>query len=283
MQERDRPLSCTPPDDGGCELIRQGTGISDDPLPAPAIYLPRCHPLAFLDRRDTYGCLSRPIDTMGYANPTAIVVVSVLFPLIGAVAVALRFYTRHYMRAKPTLDDWLIVPAWLILCALGGLMIWGAATNSLGLPIPKPNVPGPEGFVFSYSPEQGRFLMIQYLMDLLSVWGLGLIKLSILLFYRKIFCGAGVGRTMFDYTTRFMIGLIIIWTVAFGFGFIFICKTNFSAAWGTLAGLKKNCSGLLPFLQGFGISDFITDVMILALPIPKVRISIGGVYGELKR
>lgn len=47
-----------------------------------------------------------------YATPTAVMVISILFPILGICAVALRFYTR--IKANTVviwLDDWLSIPA----------------------------------------------------------------------------------------------------------------------------------------------------------------------------
>jgi len=48
---------------------------------------------------------------MTYATPAAVIVVSVLFPVLGMIAVFLRFYTRSMQKAGFGIDDWLIIPA----------------------------------------------------------------------------------------------------------------------------------------------------------------------------
>jgi len=108
---------------------------------------------------------------------------------------------------------------------------------------------------------------------LFGVFAFGLIKLSILFFYRKIFCSTGINKSVFDKITKAAIAFIIAWTVAFGFGAIFLCKTEPSAAWGPLATIEVECVAQLPFLEGFAISDFITDSIILILPLPMVWVS----------
>ena len=46
-----------------------------------------------------------------YATPAAVIVVSILFPILGIIAVSLRFYTRSHSEANLGIDDWLTVPA----------------------------------------------------------------------------------------------------------------------------------------------------------------------------
>ena len=48
---------------------------------------------------------------MTYATPAAVIVVSVLFPVLGIATVFLRFYTRRTQKIGLGVDDWLILPA----------------------------------------------------------------------------------------------------------------------------------------------------------------------------
>jgi len=100
-----------------------------------------------------------------------------------------------------------------------------------------------------------------------------LLKLSILFFYRKVFCSTLVGRTPFGTVTWIVIALVIIWTSAFGIGAIFICGAHPAFAWAPVVVVAEKCSSQLVFLEGYAISDFIMDVLIWSLPIPKVSTS----------
>lgn len=46
-----------------------------------------------------------------YTTPTSIIVISVLFPILGVIAVSLRFYTRTKAKIGLWIDDWLTLPA----------------------------------------------------------------------------------------------------------------------------------------------------------------------------
>lgn len=49
--------------------------------------------------------------TRTYATPAAVIVISVLFPVLGIIAVSLRFYTRTKAKMELRMDDWLTLPA----------------------------------------------------------------------------------------------------------------------------------------------------------------------------
>ena len=48
---------------------------------------------------------------MTYVNPQSVTACGIIFPILGAVAVYLRFRTRHSRKAELRVDDWLCVPA----------------------------------------------------------------------------------------------------------------------------------------------------------------------------
>lgn len=57
---------------------------------------------------------------------TSLIVTAVILPLLGVVAVTLRFYVR--LRLKPTfigIDDWMITFSCLLVCAIGANQIVG--------------------------------------------------------------------------------------------------------------------------------------------------------------
>lgn len=46
-----------------------------------------------------------------YATPTAVIVISILFPILGIIAVSLRVYTRSKSKIRLWLDDWFTIAA----------------------------------------------------------------------------------------------------------------------------------------------------------------------------
>ncbi|KAL9630654.1 MAG: hypothetical protein Q9164_006311, partial [Protoblastenia rupestris] len=67
-----------------------------------------------------------------------------------------------------------------------------------------------------------------------------------------------------------MLFLIIGWTIAFFFSLVFICRDYFSAYWISLEVEKAHCVDTSMLHNAFAISDVVTDVLIIILPIPMI-------------
>lgn len=48
---------------------------------------------------------------MTYVNPKSVIACGILFPILGAITVALRFRIRHKRKLVLGGDDWLCLPA----------------------------------------------------------------------------------------------------------------------------------------------------------------------------
>lgn len=90
----------------------------------------------------------------------------------------------------------------------------------------------------------------------------GLVKLSVLYFYRRIF----FSRT-FKTLTTIMIVFVGAWAISFFVAYLFRCGTNFWALWAPLMYLVEHCYDSKPLFYSLAISDVITDVLILSLPL----------------
>ncbi|MCJ1377252.1 hypothetical protein MMC17_000344 [Xylographa soralifera] len=62
------------------------------------------------------------------------------------------------------------------------------------------------------------------------------------------------------------------WAITFFFAFLFACKGDFGAWWGSLEDLITKCVNTLTLLYAFTISDVVTDIIVLLLPLPMVRV-----------
>lgn len=51
-----------------------------------------------------------------YATPEAVIFISIFFPVLGIICVALRFYTRAKAKNAFWWDDWLCIPALVCTC-----------------------------------------------------------------------------------------------------------------------------------------------------------------------
>lgn len=123
-------------------------------------------------------------------------------------------------------------------------------------------------FIFSQAASLSADLVqLQIAWDILSTTSLACIKLSALCFYRRIFCVGGK-NDWFNIASIITIMIVVIWLVVFQFLTGFQCGTHFSALWnGTYT---EYCTISFPFLYGLAVSDFLLDIWILALPIPRI-------------
>ena len=124
-----------------------------------------------------------------------------------------------------------------------------------------------KSFIISITYITNTVLQVQFAFSLLMILAFGFIKLSTAYFYRRLFITGNA--LLFDRATRISISIVILWTITYFFGFTFGCGTHFSAMWGSIRD-RVYCPAQLHINDSFVVSDLITDVMILCLPLPVV-------------
>ncbi len=113
------------------------------------------------------------------------------------------------------------------------------------------------------------------------VLAFGFLKLSIAFFYRRLFVTAR--NTWFDWATKLAIAIVVLWTVSFFFGFVFSCGTHISASWGSVKDQEVYCGAAINLDNALVVSDLLTDVMILVLPLPVVSLISAGLCCRTQR
>lgn len=106
---------------------------------------------------------------------------------------------------------------------------------------------------------------MKYAFNSMQVLIFGLMKLSVLLFYRRVFRGK-----VFDLFSKLMIAIIGIWTISFVCAYLFACGSNFWALWSTLDVFVTRCANDNLIYKTMSISDVTTDIIILSIPLPIV-------------
>ena len=106
---------------------------------------------------------------------------------------------------------------------------------------------------------------LQTAFDLIHPVALGLLKLSVCLFYRRIFRGR-----KFNIISWITIGVIVLWMVAFFVTIAAACGKHFEANWGSLAALKQECVDTFRVLLTYTITDVAVDLVLIVMPIPLV-------------
>jgi hypothetical protein len=105
-----------------------------------------------------------------------------------------------------------------------------------------------------------------YAGQLSQIFAIGPTKISVLLFYRRVFRG-----TFFHIATCTLIALVSAWVIAFFFANLFEC-IPISEAFVNAPGMGGNpkCIDAIPMYLAQVYSDVIFDLLILIIPIPLV-------------
>jgi len=180
-----------------------------------------------------------------------------------------RFRVRILQKAKLLIDDWCVVPAAILLIGMTAVVIFGVARRVLGHTVPTTENGVPVG------PDEitsAQVLNNKIIFCILSVcWlQLGLTKLSLLFFYRRIFCTAKTTGIL-NFVIIGTIVITVMWSIAFFFANLFECGTVFSADWNDNdEDVIASCVNEEWLSEAQFISDFILDAILFFMPLPTV-------------
>ncbi|MCJ1275037.1 hypothetical protein MMC21_002837 [Puttea exsequens] len=194
---------------------------------------------------------------------------AIVLPIVGIATIGLRLWLRSSGKARIGIDDWLALAALFPVIGMGLCLIYGTAKGAIGhasTPYPVPTNPPMLAELYETTPEQTIVFTMDWIIWVLMIPGNGLIKLSALFLYRRIFV---VNKNSpFDIVTMVMIAICSLWTVGFFLAQIFGCGSNFGAPFGTLTDVASCNTNVR--LDALMISDLITDILVWILPIPVV-------------
>ncbi|KAI1427097.1 hypothetical protein F5Y12DRAFT_738617 [Xylaria sp. FL1777] len=210
---------------------------------------------------------------------TNIIIISVVFAVLPTVAVFFRFWARSIKPSGLSLDDYFIIPGLLFSVGICVNTIIAVTRGGLGSHI---RLDGEGNIVFDK--RLITFLQTEFATQLLSVLSLVFTKLSIVLFYRRIFRG-----NVFTIVSSVLLAIITGWGIAFFFATLLECIPT-SETWMSLYGTPQHdahCYQYLPMFIATAISNMIVDIAILSVPLPIVwklkittrqKIAISGIF-----
>ncbi|KAI1178142.1 hypothetical protein F4777DRAFT_595229 [Nemania sp. FL0916] len=194
-------------------------------------------------------------------TPADVIAIGAVFSVLAAIPVALRFYCHlRVTRSGLGVDDWLILAAFVLALGMGLALIIGAAIHALAQPSPQGQ--GPDDYYWVTNDAEIKTQQIFWAFLLVQTWAFGLAKLSVLFFYRRIFPSKAFGII-----TVILIVFITSCSIAFFFAFLFHCGTYFEANWAPLGYLVQHCWTTTPLTDTLTVTDVVTDVFILSLPV----------------
>ncbi|KAL8995726.1 MAG: hypothetical protein Q9169_004584 [Polycauliona sp. 2 TL-2023] len=189
-----------------------------------------------------------------------LLVSTIVLAVLATVAVILRFISRRVTKVAISWDDGLIVVGLVFLiamcfCQAYGIN-WGSGKHVLA------TVLAPDG-----EAKIIRYIKIMYAYQIFWALAMVFIKLSILLFYRRVFPSTATSRkwNLCNFALMFLSVACCLISI---FGSAFVC-TPVALVWDrTIQGGR--CIDLIALARFTCISGFVTDILILLLPMPIV-------------
>ncbi|CAI6331414.1 unnamed protein product [Periconia digitata] len=204
---------------------------------------------------------------LGVPSPATIIgTLSFLF-VLDVTAVALRFISRQRRKQGFQADDWLTIPALLVTMGMAINMFWAVHTKKLGYKI-------------NSLEDMSRGVPTRihdYVSVTLAPAALSLIKLSCLCLYRRIFVVDK--HNLLDRRNllfAFTITVISLWGLGLTLSYLFVCKLSWHLVWAPPWEALDQCMDFMKLGHFFMYSDFLTDLLVLMIPVPFIwRLRLG--------
>ncbi|KAL9108365.1 MAG: hypothetical protein Q9227_006825 [Pyrenula ochraceoflavens] len=180
-----------------------------------------------------------------------LIFVTLFLGLLATSALGLRLYCRYYQKARLTIDDYLIIIALLLSWSVSIASDYVAATTGVGNP--------------SYVPDEDTVIFaskVNYFTENTSITVMGLVKVALLLFYKRIF----VTKT-FNIAANFLIAITASFSLAVLLAIVF-SKWPIKDQWNPEVPFNINIPAILIFYVAFNAT---LDLFTLALPLTAVR------------
>ncbi|KAF1997068.1 hypothetical protein P154DRAFT_298233 [Amniculicola lignicola CBS 123094] len=203
-------------------------------------------------------------------SPATIIATITAILLLSIFAVFLRFYILRRRSQRWRTDDWLTLPCLVLLVGLVVLLFYGLATKALGYPASTlASLLGDQaGKVAEWKSVTAR--KIGFTALLISTGTAGLIRVSILLLYRRT---VGKDRPWSDTRNMFiflMMSLAILWAIIYTFTFMFMCKGKFHVLFYGASLPRNTCLDIFAVTRSASLQDLILNVLVIAIPVPFV-------------
>ncbi|KAK3374546.1 hypothetical protein B0H63DRAFT_418684 [Podospora didyma] len=180
---------------------------------------------------------------------SAHLIINCIITFLAVTAVGLRVLTRYQSGAKLWWDDYLILLA--VPQGIGMLVIQGMYTNmGVGFPL--------EETMENLVP----ILKMLVAYELIFCTAISTIKLSVMLFYLRVFVNQGLRLA-----TKLAMGFVVLWSTG-NFLQVFLLCRPFAASYNPA--IKGKCGNQVASFIAIGAFNIVTDILILALPIPTV-------------
>ncbi|EWY79988.1 hypothetical protein FOCG_17769 [Fusarium oxysporum f. sp. radicis-lycopersici 26381] len=179
-------------------------------------------------------------------------IISVL--ILALIAITLRFVARSIQRTKIHGDDWVIILSMALASGAAGLAIAGGSYGA-----------GKHIWAVDLDDLQQIYKILFGYTFLYSA-SCAVIKISILLFYNRIFATT---ELLFSLSMKFGYFLSISYPIVVWVTMGNACKP-FENFWTQFTGTKGTCIDINTFFLALGIVNMINDFYILLIPVPHI-------------
>ncbi|KAI1125167.1 hypothetical protein F5Y10DRAFT_247808 [Nemania abortiva] len=191
---------------------------------------------------------------LGAKQETAIIVVALVSTAFATIALVLRIWARNFQRFGMMADDWLMIVALIFTYGTLVITILGAKA-------------GAGTHVWALHPQDvANVFRLLYSYTFIYAGSVAFTKLSILLFYRRLFeRGSKWFHVRLAFAAFFSIGyLLSIWSVAAA-----LCQpTEFF--WTMFLGAKGKCLDINASFLTLTVLNLVADLLVLVVPIPEI-------------
>lgn len=176
------------------------------------------------------------------------------------IAVSLRFFSRRKQKVPLLTDDWTVLVAYLSFIGTVSLCFWAIEHRHYGYPMPT----DPQDII----PALKAQAKLAFSLDILSTISWGCIKISALMFFRRVFC-ARKGFTLLNVWVLSWVTVVGLWTITYIILPPLQCGTHPGAEW-TPSITAKYCGHAYGFLLSQSVTDLALEVLVLATPVPSI-------------
>ncbi|KAI1179173.1 hypothetical protein F4777DRAFT_534650 [Nemania sp. FL0916] len=192
---------------------------------------------------------------MSYYPSSTVIPIYSVFMGVAIALTGLRLWVRTTVARVPLgADDYFLLSGLAIAVACNGIQYWNALKGTGGEAIKDPS-------------EMTRSVIIAHQVDwamiVIEKAAFGAIKLSILLFYRRIF---GVWDS-FRRANNALLWIVAVWTVVFTVADVLICGAHPELIWGFDQSIAlRRCGNRGALLLAFSVTSVATDLPVLGIP-----------------
>ena len=176
------------------------------------------------------------------------------------IAVSLRVFSRRKQQVPLLTDDYTVLVAYLSFIGTVCLCFWAIAHHHYGYAMPT----NPQDII----PALKAQAKLAFSLDILSTISWGCIKISALMFYRRVFC-VRKGFTVLNMWILSWVTIISMWIITYIILPPLQCGTHPDAEW-TPSISAKYCGHAYGFILSQSVTDLALEVLVLATPIPSI-------------